>query len=320
MVELASTRSRAFTGPSSPSRSPPHEDELRTIFASFGAVTALAGAALCYSQSDLKRLLAFATISHIGIQLLGFALIDRRALAGVAIYMLGHAAIKGGLFLAAGIVLYRAGTYDEIELASRHRLLPGIAALLLAGAAGLAGAPPFGTFWGEMMIGGAAHALRRPWTEWIVFLSGAATAGAIFRFTARAFFGWGPKAHAHRSDRRAAETAHSHTPPAMAVAAIALILIGLLAGFAPGITGAAESLAIHFQDRDAYARSVLDHLGALSAERRRPARPSRRLLSRPRHARRRPRARRRHAALPKRTPRRRTALCRRASSRRRTTA
>jgi multicomponent Na+:H+ antiporter subunit D len=238
----------------------PHEDQLRTIFASFGAVTALAASALCYSQYDLKRLLAFATISHVGIQLLGLALIDRRALAGVAIYMLGHAAIKGGLFLAAGIVLYRAGTYDEIELAARHRLLPGIAALLVAGAAGLAGAPPFGTFWGEMMIGGAAHALRRPWTEWIVFLSGAATAGAIFRFTARAFFGWGPKAHPHRSDRRAADTAHPHTPPVMAMAATGLILVGLLAGFAPGITGAAESLAIHFQDREAYARSVLDHL------------------------------------------------------------
>lgn len=238
----------------------PHANQLRTIFASFGAVTALAGAALCYSQYDLKRLLAFATISHVGIQLLGIALIDRAALAGVAIYVLGHAAIKSGLFLAAGIVLYRAGTYDEIELAARHRLLPGIAVLLLAGAAGLAGAPPFGTFWGEMMIGGAAHALRHPWIEWIVFLSGAATAGAIFRFTARAFFGWGPKAHAQRSDRRAAETAHPHTPAAMAIAATVLILIGLLAGFAPGITGAAESLAIHFQDRDAYARSVLDHL------------------------------------------------------------
>ncbi len=238
----------------------PHVDQLRTIFAIFGGVTALAGAALCYAQQDLKRLLAFATISHLGIQMLGLALLDRRALAGLAIYLLAHAAIKSGLFLAAGIVLYRVGSYEEGELAARHRVLPGIAVLLVAGAAGLAGAPPFGTFWGEMMIGGAAHALRHPWVEWVVFLSGAATAGAIFRFTARAFFGWGPKGHAHRSERRAAEMARPHTPPAMAIAATVLILVGLLAGLAPRLTGAAESLAIYFQDRDSYARRVLDHL------------------------------------------------------------
>lgn len=244
-----------FSGPLAP-----HEGSLRTILASFGAVTAVAGAALCYSQRDLKRLLAFATIAHMGIQMLGFALLTRQALAGVVIYVMGHATIKAGLFLAAGIVLYRAGTLDEIELAARHRLLPGIAALLIGGAAGLAGAPPFGTFWGEMMIGGSAHALRNHWVEWIAFLAGAATAGAIFRFTARAFFGWGPRAHAQRSDQLAAEMARPHTPAALAVPAAALILLGLFAGFAPGLTGAAESVAIHFQDREAYARRVLDLL------------------------------------------------------------
>lgn len=237
-----------------------HENDLRAILAAFGALTALAGAALCYSQRDLKRLLAFATISHMGIQMLGVALLTRQALAGVVIYVLGFAAIKSGLFLAAGIVLYRAGTLDEVELAARHRLLPGIAALLLAGAAGLAGAPPFGTFWGELMIGGSAHAMGYSWIDWTVFLSGAATAGAIFRFTARAFFGWGPKAHAQLSDRRAAEMARSHTPVIMAATATVLILIGLLAGLAPGLTGSAESVAIYFQDREAYARRVIDGL------------------------------------------------------------
>jgi multicomponent Na+:H+ antiporter subunit D len=244
-----------FSGPLSA-----HTTDVRAIFASFGAVTAVAGAALCYSQRDLKRLLAFATISHMGVQMLGVALLTRQALAGVLIYALGHAAIVGGLFLAAGIVLYRAGTLDEIELAARHRLLPGIAALLLAGAAGLAGAPPFGAFWGELMIGGSAHAMGNFWVDWIVFLSGAATAGAIFRFTARAFFGWGPKAHAQMSDRRAAQMVRTHTPFVLGAAATVLILIGVLAGLAPGLTGSAESVAIYFQDRESYARRVLDNL------------------------------------------------------------
>jgi hypothetical protein len=111
-----------------------------------------------------------------------------------------------------------------------------------------------------MMIGGSAHALRNPWIDWIVFLAPAATAGAIFRFTARAFFGWGPKAHAQMSDRRAGEAARDRTPISMAVPATLLILLGLLAGLAPGLTGAAEEVAIHFQDREAYARRVIDRL------------------------------------------------------------
>jgi multicomponent Na+:H+ antiporter subunit D len=240
-----------FSGPLGP-----HAPDLRAILAAFGAVTAVAGAMLCYSQRDLKRLLAFATVSHLGIQMLGLALLTREALAGVAIYIMAHAFIKSGLFLAAGIVLYRAGTMDEIAIAHHKWPLPGIAAMLLAGAAGMAGAPPFGTFWGEMMIGGAAHALHNGWVEWIVFLAGAATAGAIFRFTARAFFGWGPRAHIQHST----PMPHAHTPAAMAFPAAALIVLGLLVGFAPGITGAAQSLAIHFQDREAYARRVLDLL------------------------------------------------------------
>ena len=121
------------------------------------------GRGRCVTPSaHLKRLLAFSTISHMGILLLGVALLTRQALAGVELYVVGHAMLKGGLFLAAGIVLHRAATLDEIELAAHPQRLPlAVAALLIAGAVGLAGAPPFGIFWGDMMIGGAAHAMRQ---------------------------------------------------------------------------------------------------------------------------------------------------------------
>jgi multicomponent Na+:H+ antiporter subunit D len=237
-----------------------HEHEVRNLLGAFGALTAVVGAAMCYAQRDLKRLLSFATISHMGILLLGVALLSRQALAGVTIYVMGHATIKGGLFLCSGIVLYRTATLDEIELGARHRCLPWISGLLIAGAAGLAGAPPFGTFWGEMMIGGAAHALRAIWIEVIAFLAGAATAGAIFRFAARACFAWGPKAEPRISDRKVAQLGHSSTPAAMYIPAASLILLGLLSGFAPRLTGAAEAVAIHIEDREAYAQRVLDQL------------------------------------------------------------
>jgi multicomponent Na+:H+ antiporter subunit D len=244
----------------------PREVEVRTLLATFGAVTAVSGAAMCYAQRHLKRLLAFSTISHLGILLMGVALLTRQALAGVELYVVGHAMLKGGAFLAAGIVLHRTSTLDEIELAAHPRRLPGVAALLIAAAVGLAGAPPFGIFWGDMMIGGAAHGMRNEWIEWISFTAAAATAGSIFRFTARAFFGWGPRAEAFGApgskirERPDTEAGHRHTPAAMYIAAAGLLALGLLAGLAPRLTGAAEAAAIHIQDREAYADRVLDNL------------------------------------------------------------
>ena len=121
----SSTRWCASTGPSSPARWRRSRPSCATLLATFGAVTALSGAAMCYAQRHLKRLLAFSTISHMGILLLGVALLTPQALAGVELYVVGHALLKGGLFLAAGILLHRAATLDEIELAAHPRRLPG---------------------------------------------------------------------------------------------------------------------------------------------------------------------------------------------------
>lgn len=244
----------------------PHMSETRTLLATFGAATAITGALMCYAQRHLKRLLAFSTIAHTGILLLGVALLTPQALAGVEIYVVGHAMLKGGLFLAAGIILHRTATLDEIELAKRPRRLPLAAALLLAGAAGLAGAPPFGTFWGDMMIGGAAHAMRNEWVEWIAFAASAATAGAIFRFTARALLGWGPAKElmgepgSKIKERPDTHAGHRHTPPAMWIPAIGLMVLGIFAGLVPRLTGAALASAIRVEDRSSYAARTLDHL------------------------------------------------------------
>src|SRR5581483_10844621 len=162
------------------------------------------------------------------ILLLGVALLTPQALGGVAIYVMGHAMIKGGLFLAAGIVLHRTATLDEIDLWARQRRLPGVALLLIAGAAGLAGLPPFGTFWGEMMIGGAAQERGAEWIEAVAFIVAAVTAAAVLRFTARGLFGWGvpPRGSAQPGakieERPDTFGGHSHTPAAMSIPAAAL--------------------------------------------------------------------------------------------------
>jgi multicomponent Na+:H+ antiporter subunit D len=136
---------------------------------------------------------------------------------------------------------------------------------MLAGAAALAGIPPFATFAGDLMMSGAAHSLGYH-VEWATFAAAAVTAAAVLRFTGRAIFGLGPWAEEFKQpgskiqEGPDTEGGHGHTPAAMSGAAAALMLLGLAAGLAPRLTGAALSAAIHLQDRVAYAARVLDLL------------------------------------------------------------
>jgi multicomponent Na+:H+ antiporter subunit D len=138
--------------------------------------------------------------------------------------------------------------------------------VFLFGAAGMAGLPPFGTFWGETLIGGSAHNLRFHWVEWVFFISAATTAGALFRFCGHVFLRWGPPVEefadrTHKiEEKRDTEGGHWRTPAAMYFPAALLIFLGALIGLAPRLTGAAKAAAIHIQDRAGYAQRVLDLL------------------------------------------------------------
>ncbi|MGA8112215.1 MAG: complex I subunit 5 family protein [Actinocatenispora sp.] len=96
---------------------------VRHAFLAFGVLTAVVGAVMCVSQRHLKRLLAYSTIAHVGLFLIGFALLDPTGLAGTALYVLGHAGIKAALFLLVGLLLNQYGSVDEAWLHGRagHR-------------------------------------------------------------------------------------------------------------------------------------------------------------------------------------------------------
>ena len=241
-----------------------HQDGLRHILAAFGAATALLGAVLCYSQRHLKRLLAFSTISHMGILLLGIALLTTEGLAGVCIYAVGHALAKAWLFLGAGILLHRTATLDEIELTARPRHLRWTAGLFWLGAAALAGAAAVWNILGrrdDLRLGvpagisldelghfrGIGHHQRR----------GAALHGTRIPAVGSACRGVRDSWFAVEGEAGNARRAQ-HTPAAMYVPAAVLVVLGGLFGLSPRLTGTAEAAAIHIQDRAAYAKVVLD--------------------------------------------------------------
>src|SRR5205807_5232605 len=102
----------------------PHAHALSHVLLGLGAVTAVVGAVMCFLQHHIKRLLAFSTISHVGLFLVGFGLLDHAALAGASVYVLAHGCVKASLFVCAGIVLHRLGGIDAEALRGRGRALP----------------------------------------------------------------------------------------------------------------------------------------------------------------------------------------------------
>lgn len=167
------------------------QEAVQAIFLTMGALTALIAAVACFGQRHLKRLLAFSTISHMGLMLLGFAVLTPQGLAGCGLYLLGHGLVKSTLFICGGILLNRFRTVDEYRLRGAGRDMPLTGMLMALAAIALAGAPPFANFFGEAFIHEAAKERGLGWISWIFATAGAVTSAAVLRAAARIFLGWG---------------------------------------------------------------------------------------------------------------------------------
>jgi multicomponent Na+:H+ antiporter subunit D len=232
----------------------------------FGVVTALVGAVMCASQRHLKRLLAFSTVSHMGIFLVGLALLSDKGLAGVAVYVVAHGLGKASLFMCAGVLLHRFARIEEHELRGRGRRrdLALVGATMAAGGLLLGAAPMLGTFFGKSLIEEASLEHGYGWLPAVVTVASALTGGAVLRVAGRVFMGWGPADPPDAPEAKEAleeqtETLrpHDRTPAVMVVPAVVLMIAALVAGLVPGVVHTAEHAAAAFRDHVAYAHTVL---------------------------------------------------------------
>src|SRR5436190_9887354 len=182
----------------------PHTEQLRAILIAFGTLTALWGAVMCFSQRHLKRLLAFSTISHVGMFVCGIGLLSAKGLAAVAVYVVGHGLTKAALFMLTGVLLHRFATIDEYDLHSRGREVPGVGILFGIGGLMLAAIPVASTFFGKSLLDGGALDGGYWWLPTIFVIASMLTGGAVLRVTGRVFRGWGA---ARRSDESQARQA-----------------------------------------------------------------------------------------------------------------
>lgn len=246
-----------------------HIESLRAIFLTLGVVTIVVGSLMCYAEHHLKRLLAFSTIAHSGIMLLGIGLISPHAIGGFIVYLLAHGVIKGGLFLCAGIVLHRLRKIGEDHLHGRGRGMWFTAGLFLAGAWGLAGAPPFGTLLGESMISHSAERFQQSWLAYAIIFAEILTSAAVLRFAFRVFWGWGDVAPIDEAsqieEKPETEAQQERTPLVMAVPATLLIVLGIAITFVPHLQSIAQASGNLFANQSEYTQIVLDNVHAARA-------------------------------------------------------
>lgn len=241
------------------------EDALRIWLIVLGALTAIVGAIMSFSQTHLKRLLAFSTISHIGTLLLGLAMLTPKGVAGASLYALGHGFIIGALFLLVGIALHLYGDVDELELRGRGaRSLP-TAVLFAIGGMALAGLPPFGLFWGHSMMSEAWRGAGFPWLAFITSWTSALTGGAFLRAMLRVFFGMGEKGKPRTEESEERETTPSKggAPATMWLSAASLLGLGLTIGLFPSLHTEIEAQAARFMDTRDYMALVLGEAASL---------------------------------------------------------
>lgn len=240
----------------------PHAAALRGILVGLGVLTCLVGGAMCYIQTHVKRMLAFSTVSHVGVMLLGFGMLTPLALTGMAMDVMGHAMVKSALFLCSGIVLHRLGDVDEIKLRGRGSRLKGTGFVFAVCGMGLAGLPPFGTFVGDSLIEAAAHPLGLSWLKWAVIASAVLTGGAVLRFVGRVFWGWGyfekeAVKGAKVEEQPETEKSHGRIPLVMFGPPVVLMIMGVAMGLSRRLLSAVEASAATFQNRAAYINAVL---------------------------------------------------------------
>ena len=137
-----------------------------------GALTALFAALVATTQTDLKRVLAWATVSQLGEMVFVLGLGGAYA---ATFHLTTHAAFKATLFLAAGVVGHSLGTYDMRQMGRLARGMPLTALAFCAAALTLAGVPPLSAFWSEeAILAQAVHVqpLAAPLMLLLIFLAG----------------------------------------------------------------------------------------------------------------------------------------------------
>jgi NADH-quinone oxidoreductase subunit M len=122
------------------------------LFAIFGAINIIYGALVVLRQQDLKRLIAYSSVSHMGYVLVGISALGQVGLTGASLQLFTHGLITGMLFIMVGLIYDRTHTRDIPQMSGLMRNLPFVGVMFfIAGFASL-GLPALAGFWAELLV------------------------------------------------------------------------------------------------------------------------------------------------------------------------
>ena len=164
------------------------------IVSGAGACTLVLGAYCAMFQNDLKGLLAYSTISHLGLITLLLGLNSPLAAVAAVFHILNHATFKASLFMAAGIIDHESGSRDIRKLNGLIKLMPYTATLAMVASASMAGVPLLNGFLSkEMFFAETVFINSSAWVEIalpvIATIAGTFSVAYALRFTVDVFFG-----------------------------------------------------------------------------------------------------------------------------------
>lgn len=171
---------------------PEAAQELHWLLAGLGTAGLLFGAVAALAQTNLRRMLAYASLSHVGLVLLGIASFNLQGLQGAVLQLLNFTLAAGGAFLVAGFLHHRLGSTDVLNLGGAARSVPLLAGFfLLFGLAGM-GLPLTSGFPAELLI--LVSAIATHTGAGLAAVAGSVVGAAYFLgLYRRAFFGAMPR-------------------------------------------------------------------------------------------------------------------------------
>ena len=203
-----------------------------------GVITMAYGGLMALAQTDIKRLLAYSSISQMGYILFGLGAASELGVMGGLLHIINHAVCKSLLFMCAGAIIHQTGTRDIRKLGGLVGKMPTTGITCLIGAFSLLGTPPLNGFWSEWMIFGGGLASGKGLITIFGVLSTVITAGYYLWFAWRVFFGTTPE-----NLNNVKEAPFWVLVPIIILATLS-ILLGVLPGLVLGyITPAAEYLS-----------------------------------------------------------------------------
>jgi NADH-quinone oxidoreductase subunit L len=204
------------------------------VVAAIGIFTAILAASIAMTQTDIKRVLAYSTLSQLGYM---FAALGVGAWTAAIFHLMTHGFFKGLLFLGSGSVIHAVHEEQDMrQMGGLSRKIPITYVTMLVGSLAIAGIPPLAGFFSKDEILGESFKNGFLWVWAIGFLVAGLTAFYMFRLMGLTFWG------AFRGPKAVWDKIHE-SPPVMTVPLILLAIPSLLLGMALGLPFGANTIA-----------------------------------------------------------------------------